>query len=71
MIYFDRHHPNGKFAPLHDINFYRRYDIIGMLRQYAEDHPDKRGIHEKVAKAIEWVKREMAWLGIVGKDETT
>lgn len=76
MIYLDRYHPDGKFAPLHDIDFYRRYDIIGMLRQYAEDqcvaHPSKsRTIHDKVAKAIEWEKREMAWLGIVGKDETT
>ena len=71
MIYINRLHPNGKFAPLHDSHFYRKYDIIGLLRQYEKDHPDKRGIHEKVAKAIEWEKREMAWLGIVGKDETT
>lgn len=62
MIYFDRYHPNGKFAPLHDIDFYRRYDIIGMLLQYEKDHPDKRGIHEKVAKAIATIKNDPAYI---------
>ena len=71
MIYTDRLHQNGKFAPLHDIHFYRKYDIIGLLRQYERDHPDKKAIHKKVQAAIEWEKREMAWLDIVGKDETT
>lgn len=62
MIYFDRYHPNGKFAPLHDIDFYRRYDIIGMLRQYEKDHPDKRGIHDKVAKAVATIKNDPAYI---------
>lgn len=62
MIYFDRYHPNGKFAPLHDIDFYRRYDIIGMLLQYEKDHPDKRGIHDKVAKAIATIKNDPAYI---------
>ena len=67
MIYLDRYHPNGKFAPLHDIDFYRRYDIIGMLRQYAEDqcvaHPSKsRTIHDKVQKAICTIKNDPAYI---------
>lgn len=62
MIYLDRYHPNGKFAPLHDIDFYRRYDIIGMLLQYEKDHPDKRGIEDKVAKAIATIKNDPAYI---------
>ena len=62
MIYTDRLHPDGKFAPLHDIHFYRKYDIIGLLRQYERDHPDKKGIHEKVAKAVATIKNDPAYI---------
>lgn len=62
MIYTDRLHPDGKFAPLHDIHFYRKYDIIGLLRQYEKDHPDKRGIHEKVVKAVATIKNDPAYI---------